>query len=272
MRFRAALFLFPVVAFAQTATPEPPPEVDAALRARVNEFFGYHVTGDFEQAWPMVANDTKKEYFSAQKTKYDSFKLDSIRYTDNFTKAVVTLTVTEKKKLSVQMPEVTMTHPTTTLWKIEDSKWCWYNDHTTNWLMPMGPSDTKSMEEAKKKGQAAPVMTAAQLQERVKGIMGQSAPEKTELKLASNKPSADQTVFRNRQGGQIKLALLPASVPKGMVAKLDRTELGVDEEAVLKVTYDPPQDAKLPNDLILSLVMEPFARVFPVMVRFAPAQ
>ncbi len=88
MLFRAAFVLLPVVAFAQT----PPPEVDEALRARVTEFFQYHVDANFRKAYELVAEDTKEQYFGAQKWQFKSFKIDSIKYSDNFTKAEVQVT------------------------------------------------------------------------------------------------------------------------------------------------------------------------------------
>jgi hypothetical protein len=269
MRFRPIFVVLPLIAFAQTA----PPDVDQALRDRVSEFFQYHVTGDFEKAWPMVADDTKKEYFGGQKTRYESFQIDSIKYSDNFTKALVTLTVKERKRMSAQLPEMVVTEPTSTLWKIENGKWCWYNDHKTNWMMPMGPSDPKALQDAQaKKDNPTPMITPEKMKERVGTILSQSALDKSELKLFTNKASSDQAVFRNGQEGSIKLALVQVPLPPGMTATLDKTEVGAKEEAVLKVTYKPGSSDKVPADVALSLVMEPFGRLFPVTVRFVPAQ
>jgi hypothetical protein len=263
MRFGAALFLSSFVAFAQT----PPAEVDEALRSRVNEFFGYHVTGDFEKAWGMVAEDTKKEYFSAQKSKYESFKLDNIKYSDEFTKAVVTLTVSEKRRMSPQFPETEITHPVSTFWKVENGKWCWYNDHQATWLMPMGPS---APPKTSPQGSSAPQLTPEQIKARVQGIMGQSSFNKTELHLVVGKPSQDEAVFHNGQGGQVQIGLLAPALPKGMAVKLEKNSLNANEDAVLKVTYTPTDpNAPLPSDITLNVVMEPFSRAFPLMVRFS---
>src|ERR1039458_2187897 len=60
---RFALFaLFAATAFAQANDPfkaKPPADVDAALRARVLEFFDLHVKGEFRKAEALVAEDTK---------------------------------------------------------------------------------------------------------------------------------------------------------------------------------------------------------------------
>lgn len=271
MRFPAALLLCSLAAFAQT----PPPEVDQALRARVNEFYGYHVSGDFDKAWPMVADDTKKEYFGAQKIKYDSFKIDSIKYLDDFTKAEVTLTVSETKRLGVQFPATVFTYQSKTSWKIENGKWCWYNDPnqagTAN-VMPFGASDPKAIEEAKKRSATAPAITEERLQQMAKGILGQSGLDKAQLKLSGTKASSDQAVFKNGQGGWIKIGLMQEDLPAGMKAALDKNDVGPADQATLKVSYTPTGTAKPPASVTLKLVMEPFSRVFPVMVIFDQGQ
>jgi len=267
MRSVAALFLLSFAALAQT----PPAEVDAALRQRVNEFYGYHVTGDFEKAWSMVADDTKKEYFSAQKTKYEKFSIDSIKYNDDFTKAVVTLTVSEKKRVNVQFPEVEMTHPSTVTWKIENGKWCWYNDHATNWITPMGPSDTNA--QAKGNNSGAPNLSPERIKQLAQGIVGQSAFDKTDVTLTVGKPATEQAVFKNGQGGPVRLTLVPVALPPGLTASLSKTDLNADEQAVLKIAYKPVKDAPPPpTSVTLTVAMDPFNRMFAITVHLKPAE
>jgi len=138
--------------------------------------------------------------------------------------------------------------------------------------MPFGPSDPKAVEEAKKRDQAAPGISPDKIQRMAQAIMGQSGLDKSQLKLASDKTSSDQAVFKNGQGGYIKLALMEADLPPGMTATLDKNDVGAGEQAVLKVTYTPADKSKTPPAVTLRLVMEPFSRIFPVVVQFAPAQ
>jgi len=60
---RVALVLLPCLAWAQApadvTTPGAPADVDKALRARVSQFFQYHVDGDFRKAYDIVAEDTR---------------------------------------------------------------------------------------------------------------------------------------------------------------------------------------------------------------------
>src|SRR5258705_10706026 len=67
--------------------PRPPAEVDAALRARVQEFFDLHVKGTFRKAEELVAEDTKDFFYTHNKPKYLSCEVSKIDYSENFTKA-----------------------------------------------------------------------------------------------------------------------------------------------------------------------------------------
>src|SRR6516165_6361996 len=94
MVIRAALCLLPLIAFAQPQSPQPPPETDQALRARVTEFFQDFVDGKFRDAMNLVAEDTQDEYLSSAKTPMKEFKIRDVKYSgDDFSKADVTLEV-----------------------------------------------------------------------------------------------------------------------------------------------------------------------------------
>src|SRR5579864_740686 len=71
---RAALLSTVLSGFAGLAfgQPSPPPGIEDALRARVTEFFQYHVDGNFRKAYDMVAEDTKDFYFKALKIQFKS--------------------------------------------------------------------------------------------------------------------------------------------------------------------------------------------------------
>ena len=271
MRFAAPVLLaFSTILGAQETAP---PEVDEALRARVTEFFGYHVKGEFRKAMVMVAEETQDEYFASQKTRYESFKIDSIRYTDNFTKAVVNLTVQEKKRMGVQFPETVFTEPTSVLWKLDNGKWCFYIDHKNNWQMPFGPSDPKAVEEARKhRTDTQPPISPENIQKLAGQILGQSTISRNELTMAVNKPGAEEVIFKNGQGGPVKISLLEAKLPEGLTARLDKTEVPADGQATLKVSYAPPKGDAIPAGVTLNIVMEPFSRMFPVTVRFVRAE
>src|ERR1700733_15530283 len=96
---KAALLALPLLAFGQAFGQAPSPEADQALRERVSEFFQDHVDGKFIKAFDLVAEDTKEYFFSAQKSKLLSFKIDTIEYSENSTKADVRLTTERMVKM-----------------------------------------------------------------------------------------------------------------------------------------------------------------------------
>src|SRR5437868_2594034 len=73
------LALFAAICLAQNNPfNKPPADVDAALRARITEFYDYHVKGQFRKADELVAEDTKEYYFESRKPQYLSFEISRI--------------------------------------------------------------------------------------------------------------------------------------------------------------------------------------------------
>ena len=136
--------------FAQTApatpekstpqdSPPAPPEVDAALRARISQFYQLEVAGKFNQALQLVAEDTKDLFVGSSKPTYQTFEIQLIRYSDDFTKAQVVVLVT--RLLPIQG---FMGHPIPTRlpsrWKLENGQWCFYADPQKDLpATPFGP-------------------------------------------------------------------------------------------------------------------------------------
>src|SRR5579864_2193220 len=129
-----SVLLLPLLVRAQTVAPE----VEQALRARVTEFLQYHVDGNFRKAYDMVAEDTKDQYFNTGKVKLQSFTIDNIKFTDNFTRAAVTATMA--KTVNVAGTDIPVALPSTITWKIENGKWVWYSDAAKSaaWATPIG--------------------------------------------------------------------------------------------------------------------------------------
>jgi hypothetical protein len=266
MYFRAALALLPVLAFAQT----PPPKVEHALRERVNEFFQYHVEGgaSFRKAMDLVADDTKDYYFGAQKFQFKSFHIDNIKFSDNFTKAEVTVTGERMWQPRPDFPPALVSNPMVTRWKLEHGKWVWYYNPNVEQLLPMGPSDTKAIQ--------VPIPDGAKfdpshVSSAARNIFQQSSIDKSSVTLALDKPSSEKVTFHNGQGGSVKLTLQPAPGIAGFSAAFDKVNLNANENAVLKIEYDPAdKQAVLPSEVHLRFVVEPLNEPFGVTVKFAP--
>lgn len=264
MVFRAALALLPVLAFAQT----PPPEVDQALRARVSEFFQDHVDGNFRKAYALVAEDTKDYYFGAQKFQFKSFHIDNIAFSDDFTRAEVTVTGERIWQPRPDFPPTSVTTPMVTRWKIEDGKWVWYYNAEHDWLTPMGPSDRNAI--FVQAPSPVPKFDPSQIGTAARNIMQQSSIDKNAVSLALDKPSSEQVVFHNGQPGQVKLVLQPLPSIAGFSATFDKSILNANENAVLKLHYEPgDRQTAPPAELKLRFLVEPLNQPYGITVKFA---
>src|SRR6185437_7292443 len=116
------VFTFLLLACACAAQDsKPPAEVDAALRERVDQFFRYHVSAQFRKAEALTAEDSKDFFYNAPKPHYLSYGgIQTIRYSDNFTHAYVTVTV--QTASSAEFGNVPAL-PIPSMWKVEDGKW-----------------------------------------------------------------------------------------------------------------------------------------------------
>ena len=113
------------------------PDVDAALRSRVQEFYQLQVDKKFRQADEYVATDTKDFYFDTKKPDIQAFKIVGIQYAPDFHSAEVRLTT----HTHVPIPGAFDNPMETVLisdWKIDGGKWCWYVDREKLLNTPFG--------------------------------------------------------------------------------------------------------------------------------------
>ena len=262
-----------------------PPEVEQALRARVTEFFQLHVESNFQKAYGMVAEDTKTYYFNNKKNTYKSFRIAGLKFLNSdFTKASVDLECQQVMERA-QFNGVVIPVPMTTLWKIEDGKWMWYRDPNNASLTPMGNSDMSKISAGATDEQIAErlkrLTDPASIAQKGLQIVGQSGIDKHEVTLALDKPSSAEVTFHNGQSGYIKLALDSGEKIAGFSATLDKVDVGANQDAVLKLSYDPPAGgqrarASSPQTMLqareVRLFVQPFNQTFSVTVHFgAPA-
>lgn len=268
MRFSAVLVLTASACLAQT----PPPEVDAALRARVNEFMGYHVTANFMKAFELVAEDTREYYFGAQKNQYLSFKIGNIEYNDNFTKAVVEVEGERKIRLSPEFPETIIVHPMRQDWKIENGKWVWYVKPQLDCPTPMS-CDPHGKPWAQQQADTAnnaiplPDLSQKKMDEQARKILKASQVDKPEVAMTASVVSTQHVVFHNGAPGYVKV-FIQAPELAGFTAKLEKGDVGANQDVGIDLRWEPGK-AVAPKALILVVVVEPLSQTFPIVVKFA---
>ncbi len=139
MRYIDRRFLLPVVA-ATAWAQQPSPEAAAAevaLRARAEQFFQLQVDKKYRQAESMVADDTKDDYYNNSKFNIRSFRIEKVELLEGNTKAKVTMKAGVTLRVR-QGPRMDLETPSTTLWKIENGQWVWYQDSTAGIQTPFG--------------------------------------------------------------------------------------------------------------------------------------
>src|SRR5579884_3519181 len=269
MRARAALFVLSMIALAQP--PAPPPEVDQALRARVNLFFQDFVDGKFFEAMDLVADQTKSEYIAQGKTPIKEFHIRDIYYSNNFTRATVELQV--KRVWNIQGQDNIVDVPMKTTWKIEKDKWVWYQEVAENaWVTPMGPSDVPLLQRNSDGtvGNMPQKITQDTIAAAAQRILGGQATgvDRPEVTLSPDKPSAEKVTFHNGAPGSIHLDLFPPTTP-GVTVKLSKADLNFGENATVEIAYQPPPgNAGAPPPTNAFIVVEPFNQEFRLALKF----
>ena len=266
MMLRSALVLLCAAACpAQTpkVTAKPPAGVDEALRARVQEFFQYHVTGEFRKAEALVAEDTKELFYNRNKPRYLQFvEIARIDYAENFTKATATVVVVSPEMIP-GFAGGPPTIPIPSTWKIENGRWCWYLEPEAFLRTPFGSFPIATMkggasispgmmpgslapgatppERTAPPGNAPagmfPVGVAPAATPPVPGLP-MAAPPAPPAAGAPPDPGALAAV-----AGAMQLGMSPAGIPGGVppeardLVKLDKTSVSLTSGGMEKVTF-----------------------------------
>lgn len=269
MRLCAALVLLGGVGFAQQ---ECPSGVDAALRARTNEFMGYHVAGNFMKAFDLVAQDTREYYFATIKNQYLSYKILGIEYSDNCTKAVVDVEGKRKIRLSAEFPETIVDQPMKLTWKMENDKWVWYVKATIDCPTPMscdphGKPWAQQQAEAADKTIPLPKLDQKTMDEQAKEILKASHIDKPNVAMSAGVASTQKIVFHNGASGGVKVYVQSPSV-EGFTATIEKNDVGANQDVGITLRWEPGK-AKPPQAVTVNVAVEPFGQVFPIAVKFA---
>ena len=251
----AWIALFAALAFGQSNDPfqpKPPAQVDADLRARVQEFFELHVKGQYRKAEELVAEDTKDFFYTGNKPKYLSFSITRIDYSANFTRAKVTL-VCEQYIMMPGFADHPMKVPTPSTWKLENGKWCWYVDQdallNTPWgRMKPGPFPEKG---------TAPPPALASIPTSADFLYKLIRLDKTAVQLRAGE-SAEVTIASGAPG-PVRLSV-PATLA-GIEATLDKDTLPGGGKATL--TLRAAQGAKTG---VLNIQVEPTMQRLPLQI------
>jgi hypothetical protein len=231
---RIALFaILGAVAFAQTEAPpaeKPPAGLEQTVFTRVHEFYALLVKHQYRQAEAYIAEDTKDYYYAGSKPDVRSFEVQKVEFSDAFTHAKVFTRCTEPVVVA-GFPPGNMTVSVPTFWRLVDGNWYLYED-PNKIANPSGLRSKiqSSLDAAAASPDAAPI--AKELPKDPSFALGKVQVDREQIKLSAG--GTEKITIANGSSGPIKLEYgypLP-----GIEAKLDRSEVGHGEKAVLTLT------------------------------------
>jgi len=267
-----ALVLVCAAAFAQ----EPPPEVDAALRARVDQFYQAHVSGKFRNAVPLIADESLNWFIGTSKQTYKSCKTIKIDYSENFTQALVNESCEAEYRVHGHSMNVML--PLGSRWKLVDGQWFWYRVRETEIRTPFGISkippdvDPDTTDSSKPIIPGNPMAMAQTILQSVK-------TDKSEIKLDAGKVNEDSVEVSNGMPGPITISVDKIS-QAGLSVKIEKSELKGGEKTRIIFRYNPNDlaiqcgdCAKHVNGTVTAQVqVQPTSQVLPISITIAPGQ
>lgn len=236
-----------------------PPAVEEALRARVQQFYQFHVEGKFRQAEALVAEESKDDFYSSNKPRCLKFEVPTVEFSDEFTKAKATV-VCHMYVNMMGFMQKPVPVPLPSHWKLVAGQWFWYAPPVSNVTpfgnMKPGGGDT----------------TGA-------GILPGTLPKGDELQALLNQVKADRSSvqFKNSEGGAAEVTItsaMPGKVrlslrmPRNsrLEARLDREELDRDGRAVLSIKAAPSKAARASQ--VITVEVSPTGHAIPIKVVF----
>lgn len=271
------LLLCSFAAFGQDSADmvdKAPPDVEEALRARVNKFYGAFVAGKFKEAYLLVADDSQDAFFELGKDQYKSCEVIKIRYSEKFTKAVVVTAV--KSDFRWHGVVTPTTFPLTSHWEVIDGQWYWHYVKPTLAPSPFSPTGFVPVP-TETSSQGAPAVPKDFVGS-AQGILSKVGVDKRTVRLRSYEASQDVVHVRNDMPGPITLKLdeldmagLKITLGKTELKSLDSTtivfEWRLDDPAILCVDCAK----KMSGNPIVKLRVSPTAQVFPINIVFENA-
>lgn len=239
---------------------KPPAGVEEALRERITQFFALQTEGKFRQGEKFICEDSKDAYYDSYKNRWSSVKIDNITWEDSFqTGKVLMVLGTELKTLGGSIPAQ---YPMTTIWKLQDDKWCYAVPpvEKTKVPSPFGPMNPG---EAPKPGD--PVAARGSLPT-VDDFAGRIGLSKKSLQVMAFEDSSDSLEIVNSLSGPISFTIHAPDMP-GLKWTLSKTELKAKEKATLSVDYKPVDKTRR-TPFNLNLVVEPTGSMTTIPVIF----
>ena len=247
--------LFCLAVVLQAASPSP--EVESALKSRVQDFYQLMVDHKFREGEQLVAEDSKDFYYDSKKPDIKSFTIGKIEYSPDFRSAKVTI----QAKVSLLFPGAglqTFEIPSVTKWKIDGDKWCWFVDKDAQLQTPFGkvnPSVSGS------KGGASPLPRI------ITSLASAVTIDRSQIQLDPAHPKAEVVVVKNALPGPVTIE---KGVPvPGIEVSIAKPNLAANEST--EVTISPTAGSS-ERPAKVGLIVRPINQSLSIAISWEAAQ
>lgn len=246
-----------------------PPAIEDALRARVQAFYQAHVDGKFRKADDYVAEDSKDAFFAAEKNRYKSCEVSSLRFEENFTKA--TALTACKMDMFFHGEKFPVTVPFSSRWKLENGDWFWYYVASDHMDSPFGQMSAGPESEH---GHAIP----PDMNKIAQQILSKVTMDRNEVTVEQDHTSVEELHLKNEMMGAIQVSTDPTGLP-GLTVRAEKAEVNPGEEIKIFVefNFDDPEincrpcliNPGVKPPMTVNVHTSPIQRDFPIKINFA---
>jgi len=245
-----------------------PPEIEKALRDRIDLFYKAHLGQNWGQALQAVHPESANAFIGADKMRFRSYKVVAINWEENYSaaKAVIEFD-TEFFFPGFGKRDVHV--PLTSVWKLHEGQWYWYAvpfNAQTGKSSPFGPMFREGGE--KTPGEPPPdigkMMTSGPS---IADLRSRVIVDKSEVTLQSDVPSEATVQIMSKFEGPVHLKLDVDELPC-LSAKLDKPVLEPGQTATVTFSCKPETRVKKPDGRA-TITVEEIAKVMMVQINFA---
>jgi hypothetical protein len=268
----ASLAAFPSL-FAETppSSKPVPAKVDAALRARVTDFYQSQMAGNFRKSYDLVSKESQDYFLSISKEKATVFKIDAIEYRDKFSRAVVKVATTNHVLVgfhAIDLPTFAVSY-----WKVEGGKWVWYHDPEQDrpnfFGLPVGEvskSDAALAQSVPK--DTSPEATAAAAKAALSGANDKPFLDKLSLQFILGTEDTQEVSVHNAFNGEVRLVVYMPEESIGVFVEPAEVKMEAFSDTTLKFHYLPLYREPANAEILFRL--RPFPKVYSLPVTIAP--
>jgi hypothetical protein len=258
------LLLWGIACFGQDPAAlfqKAPPDVEEALRARVQKFYGFYMEGKFRAADALVAEDSKDAFYVGGKRKCRSIEIDTLRFSEDYSKADVMVSC-DTDVMVEPVGLIRAQVPMRTRWKTLGGDWFWYVEPASEqgtptpfgFFKPGSPNGPPAA-----MGMPAVGMNVEALTKLVK-------VDRQQVSFDANTGGVARVVVTNTMPGSVSLVLDPKEIA-GFELTLDKKDLAQGQSAVLSIGYVPSKDRK-PSPVLVKIVVSPIQQEIPIRIGF----